>query len=94
MLKTAIRFAQTGRSAYRLDPRWHRPCLGHAAAVCELAALPRALHAQCAGHVLMEQSDEGAVQRARCLTLETMAPLSDNPIVMLSAVRARMTGSA
>ncbi|MBX9643513.1 MAG: transposase [Novosphingobium sp.] len=39
-----------------------------------------------AGMILMEQSDERAVQRARCMTLETMAPLSDNPIVMLSAV--------
>lgn len=38
------------------------------------------------GAILMEQSDEWAVQRARYMTLETMAPLSDNPIVTLSAV--------
>ena len=38
------------------------------------------------GAILMEQSDEWAVQRARYMTLETLAPLSDNPIVMLSAV--------
>lgn len=38
------------------------------------------------GAILMEQSDEWALQRARYMTLETMAPLSDNPIVMLSAV--------
>ncbi len=38
------------------------------------------------GAILMEQSDEWAVQRARYMTLETMAPLSDNPNVMLSAV--------
>lgn len=38
------------------------------------------------GAILMEQSDEWAVQRARYMTLETMAPLSDNPITMLSAV--------
>jgi len=38
------------------------------------------------GAILLEQSDEWAVQRARYMTLETMAPLSDNPIVMLSAV--------
>jgi len=38
------------------------------------------------GAILMEQSDEWAVQRARYMTLETMVPLSDNPIVMLSAV--------
>ena len=39
------------------------------------------------GAILMEQSDEWAVQRARYMTLETIASLSDNPIVMLSAVR-------
>lgn len=38
------------------------------------------------GAILMEQSDEWAVQRARYMTLETMALLSDNLIVMLSAV--------
>ena len=38
------------------------------------------------GAILMEQPDEWAVQRARYMTLETMAPVSDNPIVMLSAV--------
>ena len=38
------------------------------------------------GAILMEQSEEWAVQRARDMTLETMAPVSDHPIVMLSAV--------
>lgn len=38
------------------------------------------------GAILMEQSDEWAIRRARYMTLETMAPLSDNPIIMLSAV--------
>ena len=38
------------------------------------------------GAILMEQSDEWAVQRARYMTLETMVPVSDNPIIMLSAV--------
>lgn len=38
------------------------------------------------GAILMEQSDEWAVQRGRYMSLETMAPVSDNPIVMLSAV--------
>ena len=38
------------------------------------------------GAILMEQNDEWAVRRSRYMTLETMAPLSDNPIVMLSAV--------
>jgi putative transposase len=38
------------------------------------------------GAILMEQSDEWAVQRARYMTLETMAPMSNDPIIMLSAV--------
>lgn len=38
------------------------------------------------GAILMEQSEEWAVQRARYMTLETMAPVSDDPIVMISAV--------
>ena len=38
------------------------------------------------GAILLEQNDEWAVQRARYMTPETMEPLRDNPIVMLSAV--------
>ena len=38
------------------------------------------------GAILMEQSDEWAVQRTRYMTLETLAPDSDNPIIKLSAV--------
>ena len=38
------------------------------------------------GSILMEQNDEWAVQRARYMTLETIAPISDNPIVILPAV--------
>ena len=38
------------------------------------------------GAILMEQSDEWAVRRARYMTLETLAPVSDNPIIMFSAV--------
>ena len=40
------------------------------------------------GAILLEQNDEWAVQRSRYMTLETIAPLSDNPIVRLSAVTA------
>ena len=36
--------------------------------------------------ILLEQNDERAVQRARYMTLETIAPLSDNPIFELLAV--------
>ena len=35
------------------------------------------------GAILLEQNDEWAVQRARYMTLETIAPLSDAPIVSL-----------
>jgi putative transposase len=38
------------------------------------------------GAILLEQNDEWAVQRARYMTLETIAPLTDNPIVSLPAV--------
>jgi transposase-like protein len=38
------------------------------------------------GAILLEQNDEWAVQRGRYMSLETMTPLSDNPIVVLSAV--------
>src|SRR6201984_3719833 len=40
------------------------------------------------GAILLEQNDEWAVQRARYMTLETIAPLSDDPFVKLSAVPA------
>lgn len=40
------------------------------------------------GALLLEQNDEWAVQRARYMSLETIAPLSDDPAVMLSAVPA------
>jgi hypothetical protein len=37
------------------------------------------------GALLLEQNDEWAVQRGRYMTLETIAPLSDDPIVRLPA---------
>src|SRR5712671_5644485 len=40
------------------------------------------------GAILLEQNDEWAVQRARYMTLETMAPLSHDPFVKLPAVAA------
>ena len=40
------------------------------------------------GAILLEQNDEWAVQRARYMTLETIAPLSEDPIVKLPAVTA------
>lgn len=38
------------------------------------------------GAILLDQNDEWAVQRARYMTLETIAPLSDDPIVSLPAI--------
>ncbi|MGY3078095.1 transposase-like protein [Bradyrhizobium sp. LM6.10] len=38
------------------------------------------------GAILLEQNDEWAVQRARYMTLETIASLSDDPIVSLQAI--------
>ena len=38
------------------------------------------------GAILLEQNDEWAVQRARYMTLETMAPMSDDLLVSLPAV--------
>jgi putative transposase len=38
------------------------------------------------GALLLEQNDEWAVQRGRYMSLETIAPLSDDPIIKLPAV--------
>ena len=40
------------------------------------------------GAILLEQNDEWAVQRARYMTLETIAPLGDNSPIMLPVVAA------
>jgi len=40
------------------------------------------------GALLLEQNDEWAVQRARYMSLETIVPLSDDPIVKLPPVAA------
>jgi len=38
------------------------------------------------GVPLLEQNDEWAIQRARNMTLETIAPLRDDPTVNLPAI--------
>ncbi|MFN7417097.1 MAG: transposase, partial [Alphaproteobacteria bacterium] len=38
------------------------------------------------GAIRLEQNDEWAVQRSRYMTVETLAPLSDDPLVSLPAV--------
>jgi putative transposase len=40
------------------------------------------------GAILLEQNDEWAVQRCRYMTLESVAPLSDDPLVSLPAMAA------
>jgi transposase-like protein len=40
------------------------------------------------GAILLEQNDEWAVQRARYMTLETIAPLSNDPFIKLPPVAA------
>ncbi|OYD83902.1 hypothetical protein CHT98_12500 (plasmid) [Azospirillum brasilense] len=40
------------------------------------------------GTVLLEQNDEWAVQPARCMTLETIAPLRDDLALTLPAAAA------
>ena len=40
------------------------------------------------GAILLEQNDEWAVQRSRYMSLETIAPMSDNSLVSLPAVPA------
>ena len=40
------------------------------------------------GAILLEQNDEWAVQRARYMTLESIAPVSDNATIKLPAVAA------
>jgi transposase-like protein len=40
------------------------------------------------GAILLEQNDEWAVQCSRYMSLETIAPMSDNPLVSLPAVPA------
>ena len=40
------------------------------------------------GALLLEQNDEWAVQRGRYMSLETIAPLSDDPMIKLSAAAA------
>jgi putative transposase len=44
------------------------------------------------GAILLEQNDEWAVQRARYMTLETIVPLSDDPIVNLPALADDQSG--
>jgi len=46
-----------------------------------------------AGAIFLEQNDGWALQRCRHMSLETSAPLSDNPLVSLPACRHDVLGS-
>ncbi|CUT13623.1 hypothetical protein BF49_4703 [Bradyrhizobium sp.] len=49
--------------------------------------MSRAALARCRGRsILIEQNVQWTVQRARYMTLETIAPLSDDPSVSLTAI--------
>jgi len=39
------------------------------------------------GAILMEQTEEWTVQRARYMTLETLAPVCDDPVISLPATQ-------
>ena len=47
---------------------------------------PRRMTVRLVGAILLEQNDEWAVQRARYMTLETIAPMRDDPAVSLPAI--------
>ena len=40
------------------------------------------------GAILLEQNDEWAVQRSRYMTLESVAPVGDDPLVCLPVAAA------
>jgi putative transposase len=46
------------------------------------------------GAILLEQNDEWSVQRGRYMTLETIPPLSNDPIVSLPAGQSDRPGQA
>jgi putative transposase len=72
-------FHQPAQTPQRRDQAPHRGCR-------HLSQRDR--HHPLVGAILLEQNDEWAVQRARYMTLETIAPVSDNPLVGLPAVAA------
>ena len=58
----------------------------HPRRVLALIALGAVACVRLVGALLLEQNDEWAVQRARYMTLETIAPMGDDPVISLPAV--------
>ena len=92
--------AETDVLAFMSFPKEHRPKIhstnpierlnGEIKRRTEVAGIfpNKAVILRLVGAILLEQNDEWAVQRGRYMSLETIAPLSDDPIVRLSAVTA------
>jgi putative transposase len=82
-------------SPHNIGPRSTRPtqsndstARSNAAAMSSASSPNEAAVARLIGAVLLEQNDEWAVQRARYISLETIASLSDDPAVSLPLLAA------
>ena len=66
--------------------------MGARAVRCRLRArigkIVEAVVTRLVGAILLEQNDEWAVQRARYITLESIAPIGDDPLVSLPTLAA------
>jgi hypothetical protein len=68
--------------------RWSASTARPSAAPTSLASSPTKTPSPVWSAILLEQNDEWAVQRGRYMTLETIAPLSEDPIFKLPAAAA------
>jgi hypothetical protein len=61
--------------------------LSFSVAICTVTS-GEAMNRSTSSFSLLEQNDEWAVQRTRYMTLETLATMSDDPLVSMPAVAA------